>query len=67
MRVSLYAINVAAYPEKAEQMKIEDGYPSIRLYRGANHFVEFGKEEFNIFKTFDVQSIKKFLEMNNIK
>ena len=54
MQVSLYAINVAQYPEKTEQMKIEDGFPSIRLYRGANHFVEFGKEDFSMFKNFDL-------------
>ena len=54
MAVSLYAINISEQPEKAEQMKLEDGYPSIRLYRGANHYVEFGKDDFSSFKNFSL-------------
>ena len=45
--VNLYAINVSVQPEKIEQLKIDDGFPSIRLYRGANHYVEFGKDDFS--------------------
>ena len=43
--INLFAVNVQSQPEKIEQLRIEDGLPNIRLYRGNNHFEEFGKED----------------------
>ena len=44
--INLIAINISSQPEKIEQLHIDDGFPAIRLYRGGNHYVEYGKDEF---------------------
>ena len=66
IKVNLVAINVSTQPEKAEQMHLEDGYPSIRLYRGNNHYTEFGKEGYTLFKTYKKPDLLQYLKQNKV-
>ena len=54
-------------PEKAEQMHLEDGFPSIRLYRGNNHYTEFGKDEYSKFKSYSKADMLQFLNENKVE
>ena len=66
IKVNIFAINVSMQPEKTEQMHLEDGFPSIRLYRGNNHYTEFGKEEYSSFKTYNKPDLLQYLKQNKV-
>ena len=64
--VNIVAINVQVQPEKIEQLHLEEGLPNIRLYRGNNHYTEFGKEEYSHLKKWNLSEMTEFLKENNV-
>mmetsp|Transcript_17797 Transcript_17797/g.30166 ORF Transcript_17797/g.30166 Transcript_17797/m.30166 type:complete len:87 (+) Transcript_17797:626-886(+) len=67
MRVKLASINLLDSPEKIEQMRIEGGLPNLRLYRGGNHFEEFGREDFADLNDFTLDQMAQFLKGNKVE
>ena len=64
--VNLVSVNIGQQPEKVEQMHLEDGIPAIRLYRGNNHYTEYGKEEYSHFKQWAHKDFLQYLTENNV-